>query len=320
MNVSDARPSRERPPVPCHDVLMTTTVAVLGTGIMGAAMARNLLKAGLNVRAWNRTPERARPLEADGATVALHAADAVAGADVVLTMVFDADAVRQVIAEAGPSMREGAIWMQSTTVGVDDVPALAATAKARGVTYVDAPVLGTRAPAEAGELTVLAAGPPDARDALAPVLAAISSRTVWNGEDGASAASTRLKLVANSWVIAVSNAAGEMVALSRALDVDPHQFLTLIEGGPLDSGYLRAKAGLIMDDALTPPSFSAEAAGKDARLIVSAASARGVRLDGAQASADRFARAIAAGHGGEDMAAAYFASFESDYPSVVKGH
>jgi 3-hydroxyisobutyrate dehydrogenase len=289
---------------------MTTTVTVLGTGIMGAAMARNLLRAGLEVRVWNRSPERARPLEGDGATVCVLAADAVVGADVVLTMLFDATAVREVMDEAGPAMRRGAVWMQSTTVGVDDVPALAALANDLGVTFVDAPVLGTRAPAEAGQLTVLAAGPRDVRAALEPILKAISSRTFWTGEDGASAASTRLKLVANSWVIAVSNAAGEMVALAQALDVDPHQFLGLIEGGPLDSGYLRAKAALIMDDALTPPSFSAAAAGKDAELIVAGAAARGVRLDGAQASADRFARVVRDGHGGDDMAAAYYASFE----------
>jgi 3-hydroxyisobutyrate dehydrogenase len=289
---------------------MTTTVAVLGTGIMGAAIARNLLQAGLEVRVWNRTHERALPLAEDGATVTEHAAEAVAGADVVLTMLFDGTAVRMVMDEAGPAMRRGAVWMQSTTVGVDDVPELAALADRLGVTYVDAPVLGTRAPAEAGELTVLAAAPLQARTVLAPVLEAISSRTVWTGEDGSQAASTRLKLVANSWVIALSNAAGEMVALAEALEVDPRQFLSVIEGGPLDSGYLRIKAGLIMDDALTPPSFSAQAAGKDAGLIVGAAAARGVRLDGAQAAADRFARAIHAGHGGEDMAAAYFASFE----------
>ncbi|WP_430867194.1 NAD(P)-dependent oxidoreductase [Demequina aurantiaca] len=289
---------------------MTTTVAVLGTGIMGAAMARNLLRAGLEVRVWNRTPERALPLADDGATVALHAADAVAGADVVLTMLFDATAVREVMNDAGPAMRQGAVWMQSTTVGVDDVPELAALADRLGVTYVDAPVLGTRAPAEAGKLTILAACPIEIRPELAAVLGAVGSRTVWTGEDGASAPSTKLKLVANSWVLAINNAAGEMVALAESLDVDPQQFLRLIEGGPLDSGYLRIKTGLIMDDALTPPSFSASAAGKDAQLIVAAASARGVRLDGAQASADRFARAVHAGHGGEDMAAAYFASFE----------
>ena len=232
---------------------MSTSIAVLGTGIMGAAMARNLARAGLDVTAWNRTLERARPLESDGIQVVEHAADAVASKDVVLTMLFEGSAVRDVMAEAGPSMREGAVWMQSTTVGVDDVPELAAMAERWGVSFVDAPVLGTRAPAEAGQLTVLAAGPDHARTALAPVLDAVGSRTVWTGLDGASAASTRLKLVANSWVIAVSNAAGEMVALAQALDVDPRQFLDLIEGGPLDSGYLRAKTGLILDDALAPP-------------------------------------------------------------------
>ncbi|GIG54341.1 NAD(P)-dependent oxidoreductase [Demequina activiva] len=289
---------------------MSISIAVLGTGIMGAAMARNLARAGLDVTVWNRTVERARPLEADGAIVVEMAADAVARADVVLTMLFDGPAVREVMEEAAPAMRQGAVWLQCTTVGVDEVPDFAALAQRHGVTFVDAPVLGTRAPAEAGQLTVLSAGPENVRATLAPVLEAVGSRTVWTGLDGASAASTRLKLVANSWVIAVSNAAGEMVALAQALGVDPRQFLDLIEGGPLDSGYLRAKAGLILDDALTPPSFSVAAAGKDAELIVAAATAHGVRLDGAEAAAERFARAVAAGYGNEDMAAAYRASAE----------
>ena len=291
---------------------MSTSIAVLGTGIMGSGMVRNLAQAGLDVTVWNRTLERAQPLAEHGATVVETAADAVAGADVVLTMLFDGTAVREVIEEAGPAMREGAIWMQSTTVGVDEVPEFAAIAQRLGVTYVDAPVLGTRAPAESGELTVLAAGPEHAHEPLEPVLDAIASRVVWTSANGASAASTRLKLVANSWVIALSNAAGEMVALAQALDVEPQQFLDLIEGGPLDNGYLRAKSDLILTDALTPPSFSAQAAGKDAALIVAAGAERGVRLDGAQAAAARFDRVVARGHGGEDMAAAYRASFEED--------
>jgi 3-hydroxyisobutyrate dehydrogenase len=145
---------------------------------------------------------------------------------------------------------------------------------------------------------------------VTPVFDAVGARTMWVGEDGAAATATRLKLVANSWVLAVTNAAGEALALSKALDVNPQSFLDLIAGGPLDMGYLHAKSAAILNDQLTPASFAVTTAEKDARLIVQAGAAHGVRLDVAAAGAERFARAAAQGHGDEDMAAAYFASFD----------
>ncbi|KOV62708.1 NAD(P)-dependent oxidoreductase [Streptomyces sp. MMG1121] len=286
------------------------TVSVLGTGIMGAAMARNLCRAGLDVRVWNRTREKAEPLTADGARVAGTPAEAVEGADVVLTMLYDGTAVLDTMREAAPALRPGTVWAQCTTAGIDLVTDLSAFAREHGLVFYDAPVLGTRQPAEAGQLTVLAAGPQEGRATVTPVFDAVGAKTVWTGEDGAAGSASRLKLVANSWVLAVTAATGEVLALSQALGVDPQGFFDLIEGGPLDMGYLRAKAALVLDGALSPASFAVATAAKDARLIVQAGERVGVRLDVAAASAERFARAAAQGHGDEDMAAAYFASFE----------
>ncbi|MFJ9202660.1 NAD(P)-dependent oxidoreductase [Streptomyces flaveolus] len=286
------------------------TVSVLGTGIMGAAMARNLARAGLTVRAWNRSRDKAEPLAADGVGIADGPEEAVRDADVVLTMLHDGPAALDVMRRAAPGLRAGAAWMQSTTAGLDAVEDLAAFAREHGLVFFDAPVLGTRQPAEAGQLLVLAAGPADARATVAPVFDAVGSRTVWTGEDGAAGSATRLKLVANSWVLAATNAVGEVLALAQALGVDPDGFFDAIAGGPLDMGYLRAKAGLIRDGALTPPQFAVTTAAKDARLIVEAGERNGVRLDVAAASAERLERAAAQGHGDEDMAAAYFASFD----------
>ncbi|GAQ69421.1 2-hydroxy-3-oxopropionate reductase [Streptomyces turgidiscabies] len=287
------------------------SVAVLGTGIMGAAMARNLARSGHTVRAWNRTRAKAEPLAAEnGVQVSDTPADAVRDADVVLTMLYDGDAVRDVMREAAPALRPGAVWMQSTTAGVDAIGELGAMASQWGLAFFDAPVLGTRQPAEAGQLLVLAAGPTEHRAALGPVLDAVGARTVWTGEEGGAGSATRLKLVANSWVLAATSATGEVLALAQALGVDPQSFFDVIAGGPLDMGYLRAKAGLILDDKLTPASFAVSTAAKDARLIVEAGERGGVRLDVAAASAERFRRAVEQGHGDEDMAAAYFASFD----------
>ncbi|MEU9591406.1 NAD(P)-dependent oxidoreductase [Streptomyces sp. NPDC048219] len=286
------------------------TVSVLGTGIMGAAMARNLARAGLTVHAWNRSRDKAEPLAADGVLIADGPEEAVRDADVVLTMLYDGPAALDVMRRAAPGLRAGAAWVQSTTAGLDAVADLAAFAREHGLVFFDAPVLGTRQPAEAGQLLVLAAGPAGARDTVAPVFDAVGSRTVWTGEDGAAGSATRLKLVANSWVLAATNAVGEVLALAQALGVDPDGFFDAIAGGPLDMGYLRAKAGLIRDGALTPPQFAVTTAAKDARLIVEAGERNGVRLDVAAAGAERLERAAAQGHGGEDMAAAYFASFD----------
>ncbi len=288
----------------------TLTVSVLGTGIMGAAMARNLARAGHTVRAWNRSPDKARPLTEDGVTVADSPAEAVRGADVVLTMVYDGPAALDVMRQAADGLRPGLAWVQSTTAGVEAISDLAAFARERDLVFFDAPVLGTRQPAEAGQLLVLAAGPVDGRDTVTPVFDAVGARTVWTGEDGAEGSATRLKLVANSWVLSVTNAAGEVLALAKALGVDPQAFFDAIDGGPLDMGYLRAKSALILEDRLSPAQFAVSTAAKDARLIVEAGERGGVRLDVATASADRFERATAQGHGDEDMAAAYFASFD----------
>ncbi|WP_189706732.1 NAD(P)-dependent oxidoreductase [Streptomyces anandii] len=288
------------------------TVAVLGTGIMGAAMARNLARAGHTVRAWNRTRAKAEPLAADGAQVAATPAEAVRDADVVLTMLFDGDTVLEVMREAAPAAAQGAAWVQSTTSGLRSVGEHAALAGEHGLLFYDAPVLGTRQPAEAGQLTVLAAGPDGGRDAVTPVFEAVGARTVWTGDDGAAATATRLKLVTNSWVVAATAATGEALALAKGLGVDPQGFFDLISGGPLDMGYLHAKAALILQGGLLPASFAVTTAEKDARLIVEAGREHGVRLDVAAASAERFARAAAQGHADEDMAAAYYASFEGE--------
>ena len=288
---------------------MTKTVTVLGTGIMGAGMARNLAAAGHDVRAWNRTIARAEPLADAGVRVLADPAEAVRDADVVLTMLLDGPAVRKVMGVAGPALQRGATWMQSSTVGPDAQRELAALAAGYGLLFLDAPVLGTRQPAETGQLTVLAAGPAAAREAAGPVLDAVSSTVVWVGDDGADGPASALKLVVNSWVLAVTNATGEVMALAKGLGVDPDGFFAAIGGGPMDLPYLRMKAAAIRAGDFAP-NFTVDGALKDLRLVVAAGERGGVRLDLAAAGAERFRRASEQGHGGEDMAAGYFASFE----------
>lgn len=127
------------------------TVSVLGTGIMGAAMARNLARAGHHVRAWNRSRDKAEPLAADGAYVADTPADAVRGADAVLTMLYDGAAALEVMREAVPGLRPGTVWVQSTTAGIEAIGDLVGFARSHQLPFYDAPVLGTRQPHGGGK-------------------------------------------------------------------------------------------------------------------------------------------------------------------------
>ncbi len=288
------------------------SVALLGTGIMGTGMARNMLKAGIPLRVWNRTRSRAEPLETEGAAVCSDPAEAVRGADIIVTMLSDGPAVFEAMTAAGPGLTPGQIWVQAATVGLAWLDELAELGRDRALVLIDAPVLGTRKPAEEGQLTVLAGGPDGASDSVRervrPVFDAVGRKTVWLDEVGAA---TRLKLVANSWITALNVAVGESVALAEALDVAPETFLEAVQGGLADSAYLHLKARAIIDDDYTP-SFSVALAGKDARLIKEAGEAAGLRMDVATAAAERLARAAELGHAEDDMAAAYFASFDGD--------
>jgi 3-hydroxyisobutyrate dehydrogenase len=282
-------------------------LAVLGTGIMGAPMARNLAAASLGeVRAWNRSAGKVQALADDGVAVAASVAEAVDGAGAVVVMLSDSDAVRAVLAEALPAMSADAVLVQTSTVGLDATEAIALEAREHGVAFVDAPVLGTRQPAEAGELVVLASGPDEALDRVAPVFDAIGKATIRLGEAGAG---SRLKLVLNAWIVSLTESLAETLALAHSLDVEPARFLETISGGPLDAGYAQLKGKAMAERAFTPASFGLTLALKDARLVLAAAARSELSLPVVEAVAAQMARAEADGHGEEDMAATFLASW-----------
>jgi 3-hydroxyisobutyrate dehydrogenase len=279
-------------------------VAVLGTGIMGGPMARNLLQDGHDVAVWNRTTEKAEALEPDGARVASTPVAAVRAAEVVLTMLADAHAVEETMIESGAldAMAQGALWIQSSTIGVAPTERLAESAGERGVTFVDAPVLGTKKPAEDGQLFMLASGPEEARGRCEPVFAAIARGHVWLGEAGLG---TRLKLVVNSWILCTIENLSETFFLAKTLGVDPRRFLESISGGGMDMPYAHLKGENILNLDF-PPSFPLAHARKDAALILDAAG--DVELPLVRATLEQFDRAFELGHGDEDMSAVYYAS------------
>ena len=280
-------------------------VAVLGTGIMGAPMARNLLRAGHEVRAWNRTQKKAEALASEGAEVARTPPEAVRGANLVLTMLADAGAVEETMIESGglEAFPDDALWIQSSTVGLAATERFAKGAEERGIAFVDAPVLGTKKPAEDGQLVVLGSGPQEAREHCKPVFDAIARAQFWLGDAGMG---TRLKLVLNSWILCTVENIAETFVLADTLGLDPRQFLKAISGGGSDMEYAHIKGELMLNQDF-PPSFPLRLARKDVALILEAAGDE-LDLPLVRATLDQFDRAFELGHGDEDMSAVYYAS------------
>jgi 3-hydroxyisobutyrate dehydrogenase len=279
-------------------------VAFLGAGgTMGFAMARNLTAAGFELRAWNRSRDKAEPLADDGATIVESVADAVQGADAIVTMLPDADAVLDALGDELASAADAAVWVQMSTVGIDGAERLADAAERHDVAFVDAPVLGTKQPAENKELIVLASGPDDLRDRVGPLLDAVGKKTLWVGEAGAG---SRLKVVTNAWIVALVEGAAETIALAEGIDVDPRLFLEAVGGGPLDLPYLQMKGDAMIERDFEP-SFRLSLAAKDAALVEDAAARAELDLPVLAAIRQRLDEG-AERHGDDDLAATYLSS------------
>jgi 3-hydroxyisobutyrate dehydrogenase len=284
------------------------TVAVLGAGgIMGFAMARNLARDGYAIRAWNRSREKAEPLSDDGAEIYDSPAQAAEGADVIVTMVADADAVLDAMAGDGGALSGSAagdaIWLQMSTVGIDGTERCAALAADRGIAFLDAPVLGTKAPAEQGKLVVLASGPSELHDRVQPIFDCVGARTMWVGEAGAA---SRLKLAVNAWILTVLEGTAETLALAGGLGLDPQLVLDAVKDGPLDLGYLQMKGKAMMAGDFEP-SFRLRLAAKDAGLVDDAIERHGLDLPMVSAIRRRLDEGVPE-HGEKDMSATYLTS------------
>jgi 3-hydroxyisobutyrate dehydrogenase len=282
-----------------------TDLAFLGTGVMGAPMAQHCNDAGFAVHAWNRTAAKAQPLAAAGIEIYADPAQAVVGCPLMLTMLADADAVIEVAATALAVAEPPEVWIQMSTIGPEGAERCAALAEERDVAFVDAPVLGTRAPAQDGTLVVLASGPEVARPAAEPVFDAVGSKTIWLGEAGAG---SRAKVMLNSWVLGIVGALAETLSLAKAMEIDPQVFFDAIDGGALDLPYAQTRGRMMAQESFDDVSFALSLARKDAGLVVGAASAAGIELPMMQGALERLRRAEADGHGDEDMAATYWAS------------
>jgi 3-hydroxyisobutyrate dehydrogenase len=279
-----------------------TRVAVLGTGIMGSAMGRNLLRAGLAVTVWDRSPEATAGLAREGARAAGSAAGAVRDADVVITTLPTAAVVESVMFgdHVSEAFAPGAVWAQMGTIGVEATEQTAARLeKIRpGLLFVDAPVSGSKGPAEQGQLLILASGPDAAREPLREPFAAIGRNTVWLGAAGQG---SRLKLVVNAYMSTLIEGVAEAVELARRLGIDVAALDAAIEGGPLDAPIADAKLHKIATSDYAPE-FPLQWALKDVDLALDAGGGTGLPL--LAALSGQWHAVVDAGHGREDVSAA----------------
>jgi len=275
-------------------------VAVLGIGTMGAGVARTLSRSGFEVTAWNRSRDKAEALTTDGVRVADTPADAVAAADVVLTILFDGPAVIEVLEQSRGSWRDDTLLVQCATVGLAAAGQIAAAAERAGVKMIEAMMLGTKGPAETGRLRMLVSGEPELIERARPVLATMGDRTVVAGEKLGDA--SRLKLACNTWLGMLTAGTAQSMALLRGWGLDPRLFIEAVADTQSDSQYVPVKGGL-MAAANYDPNFALDGLLKDLRLAASEA----VDVDTALLAAlrDLFAKASDAGHGDEDIAAVY---------------
>ena len=281
----------------------TPPIAFLGIGRMGGPMAANLARAGLEVRAWNRTPDRAEALAEDGAIPAANPAHAVDGAGILITMLTDGRATEHVwrAFEGVLAANPGLIWVQMATVGLDWTQRLAAMANEYEVSFFDAPVSGSQGPAEAGELVILASGPSGLREVVAPVFDVLGRATVWLGPAGHG---TRAKLVLNNWLADLTETTAENLSFARRLGLDPGAVVDLLESTPLGAPYAMQKARAMLAGDFTP-AFALKHALKDVDLAAQAAGENGTELPLTEALLPRWRAAAASGHAEDDVAAIY---------------
>jgi 3-hydroxyisobutyrate dehydrogenase len=226
----------------------------------------------------------------------------VNGARILITMLADGPATEQVWQELEGVLaaNSGLVWVQMATVGLDWTQRFAVAADAYGVSFFDAPVSGSQGPAEAGELVILASGPSERREAVAPVFDVLGRATAWLGPAGNG---TRAKLVLNNWLADLAETTAENLSFARRLGLDPAALVDLLESTPLGAPYAIQKARVMLAGDFTP-AFALKHALKDADLAAQAAGESGAELLLTQALLPRWRRA-ASGHAEDDVAAIY---------------
>ena len=281
-----------------------TRVALLGTGHMGAAMSRALARSGFELVLYNRTQERAETLAAEiGARVAATPAEAVASADVALSMVADEAAVEALYRApdgAIAGIHPGVVLADMSTVPPSVATGLEADVRAAGGALLDAPVSGSVGLAEAGELTIMVGGRAEHLERARPVLDALAKRVFHLGPLGQGAA---MKLAVNTLIFGLNQALAEGFVIAERAGIEPELAYDVLAASAAGAPYVGYKRAAFLAPDATPPAFTVELAAKDLRLITGLADALGVPVPQARTNLDVLRAAAAGGRAEADFSA-----------------
>jgi 3-hydroxyisobutyrate dehydrogenase len=284
------------------ETMSRTNVAVLGLGIMGSGMAHRLLSANLPLTVYNRNREKCIPLAEAGAFIASSPREAASRSQIVLSMVGDDAASREIWLEENGALQGASpdsILIESSTLSGDWIAELAAKASERGCRFLDAPVTGTKPHAASGELVFLVGGSLEALDAARPVFSVLGRDVLHLGPVGSG---TLMKLI-NNFVCGVQAASfAEALTMIDAGGLDRSTAVSILTGGAPGSGIVRRMADRIATHDFTP-NFALHWMAKDLAYALENATDKGIRLQTAAAALAVFQQAIAEGHGEEDFSA-----------------
>lgn len=280
------------------------SVAVLGLGAMGHAFAANLLKNGFETHVWNRTASRGEALVKAGAKQGKTVRETVEGVDVVIAMLADGPTTQSVFSgDDGllAGLKQGGIIAQMGTIGVEANEALMALVKQQrpDAVFFDAPVSGTKTPAENAQIVVLASGDREAGPAVEPVFAAISKGVKWLGEAGRA---SKMKLVVNAWLISMMEGIAESAQLADEFGFTTDDLWNVLEGGPLAAPYIKMKMDMFKSGDYTPQMHLTWAL-KDINLALKAGEK--LQLPLMKSISQTWQSAVDAGYGEQDLSVVY---------------
>ena len=277
-------------------------IGFVGLGFMGEAMARNLVAAGTPLLVWNRTPAKAAALAEAGAEAVADVAELFERAEVVILMLANARAIDEVLRRGTPEFAArvaGRLIVHMGTTEPAFSVALQADLRAAGGRYVEAPVSGSRVPAENGELVAMLAGEPGAVEQVRPLLAPMCRDTTVCGPVPSGLV---MKLSVNIYLITVVTGLAEAFQFAKAQGLDLNRFVDVLAGGQMSSPIMRVKGPKLLDEE-----FSAQAAIADVlmnnRLITAAAREAGIPVPLIDVCEALYAETVELGLGGADMSA-----------------
>jgi 3-hydroxyisobutyrate dehydrogenase-like beta-hydroxyacid dehydrogenase len=274
-------------------------ITFIGLGNMGLPMLKNLTSSGFTVYAYNRSPEKLKTIESPGVKIFDDPAKAVVEADVVITMLSDDAAVKEISQKILPAMKEGSIHLSMSTIAPATATQLAEESKKYTINYLAAPVMGRPPAAEAKQLFILLSGKPEAREKVHPVLNAMGQKTFDYGDDPATA--NTVKLTMNYMIFVVVELLSEVLLVAEKNGIDKTMLIETMTSTVFGSPVFKIYAPMVAQEKDNPNGFKTRLASKDLRLMQEAAYEKGMDLPLASVIQNHFSEIISQQRGEQDV-------------------